>query len=72
MIKLCNGLTHSPGMGFFLLSLQQKQETPHAMIIMRQTLTAPTIRRSFRLIWQFLPANQALQLQETSELSRTH
>ena len=39
-----------PGIGFFLLSLQQKQETPHAMIIIRHTLTAPTIRSSFRLI----------------------
>ena len=59
-------------MGFFRLSLQQKQETPQAMIIMRQTLTAPTIRSSLRLIWQFLPAYQGLQLQETSELSSTH
>ena len=59
-------------MGFFLLSRQQKQETPQAMIIMRQTLTAPTIRSSLRLIWQFLPANQGLQLQVTSVLSRTH
>ena len=53
-------------MGFFLLSLQQKQETPQAMIIMRHTLTAPTISSSLRLIWQFLPANQGLQLQLTS------
>ena len=59
-------------MGFFRLSLQQKQETPQAMIIMRQTLTAPTIKSSLRLIWQFLPAYQGLQLQVTSVESRTH
>lgn len=41
---------YGTGIGFFLRSLQQKQETPQAMIIMRQTLTAPTMRRSFRLI----------------------
>jgi hypothetical protein len=51
----------------FLLrrSLQQKQLTPQAMIIMREADTAPTISSSFRLIWQFLPANQALQLHDT-------
>ena len=59
-------------MGFVLRSRQQKQETPQAMIIIRQTLTAPTISSSLRLIWQFLPANQGLQLQVTSVLSRTH
>ena len=59
-------------MGFFLRSRQQKQETPQAMIIMRQTLTAPTIRSSLRLIWQFLPANHGLQLQDTSLASKTH
>merc|ERR1719323_2042651 len=35
------------------------------MIIMRQTLTAPTIRSSLRLIWQFLPAYQGFQLQSS-------
>ena len=59
-------------MFFFRLSLQQKQETPHAMIIIRQTETAPTMRSSFRLIWQFLPANHGLQLQDTSLASKTH
>ena len=59
-------------MFFFRRSLQQKQETPQAMIIIKQTDTAPTMRRSFKLIWQFLPANQGLQLQDTSLASRTH
>ena len=52
-------------MFLFLLSLQQKQLTPQAMIIMSEADTAPTISNSFRLIWQFLPANQELQLHET-------
>jgi hypothetical protein len=54
-------------LGMFLLrrSLQQKQLTPQAMIIMSEAETAPTISSSFRLIWQFLPANQALQLHDT-------
>ena len=60
---------HSPFdlLGIFLLrrSLQQKQLTPQAMIIMREADTAPTISNSFRLIWQFFPANQALQLHDT-------
>ena len=47
------------------LSLQQKQLTPQAMIIISEADTAPTISSSFRLIWQFFPANQALQLQDT-------
>lgn len=42
------------------LSLQQKQETPHAMTIMRMTETHPTMSSSFKLIWQFRPANQGL------------
>jgi len=59
-------------MAFFLLSLQQKHDTPQAMIIIKQTLTAPTISSSFRFIWQFFPANQGLQLQDTSVLASTH
>ena len=48
------------------LSLQQKQETPHAMKIMSPTETQPTMRSSFRLIWQLRPANQSLHSQLTS------
>lgn len=40
------------------LSLQQKHETPQAITIIKMTETQPTMRSSFRLIWQFLPANQ--------------
>ena len=45
------------GIMFLCLSLQQKQDTPQAMKIIKPTDTQPTMRSNFKLIWQFLPAN---------------
>ena len=60
-------------MSFFPLSRQQKHDTPHAITTMRITETQPTIKSSFKLIWQFLPANQARQSQLTwASLLITH
>ena len=61
--------SNSHGIMFFpapFLSLQQKQETPQAMKIMRPTETQPTMRSSLRLIWQLRPANQSRHSQLTS------
>ena len=61
------------GISFFPLSRQQKHDTPHAITTMRITETQPTIKSSFKLIWQFLPANQARQSQLTwASLLMTH
>ena len=55
------------GMSFLPLSRQQKHDTPQAITTMRITETHPTIKSSFKLIWQFLPANQARHSQLTCE-----
>ena len=66
-------LNYLHGISFFPLSRQQKHDTPHAITTMRITETQPTIKSSFKLIWQFLPANQARQSQLTwASLLMTH
>ena len=71
MVKTFSNYLH--GISFFPLSRQQKHDTPHAITTMRITETQPTIKSSFKLIWQFLPANQARQSQLTwASLLMTH
>ena len=76
--RLC--ILYSHGILFLAacLSRQQRHETQQAITIMSMTETHPTMRRSWRLIWQFRPANQGWQSHLTLEgpfvlsPSRTH
>ena len=62
-----NDTLYLHGISFFPRSRQQKHDTPQAMTTMRITDTHPTIKSSFKLIWQFLPANHARHSQLTWE-----
>ena len=48
-------------------SLQQRHETQQAITIINITETHPTMRRSWRLIWQLRPANQGWHSHRTLE-----
>ena len=48
-------------------SLQHRHETQQAITIINITETHPTMRRSWRLIWQLRPANQGWHSHRTLE-----